>query len=452
LGSGVAPEIELKKPEFDPSKFMTNMVDKTLPDKSGGQGTGQGTFKEDGSVPKPDVAPKKAAPKKADAKPGKKGTPPKGGKSGAPDPKAASDQDVTKTLKSSMDALKSKAPYSKTELDKALAAIKGKVNGVSFIAKTQGEKWIVTASGSGKKKAAGNIELPMKKDEAISDEAKKGIAALDQVTDGYASKGATQEEMTAAVKSVRRKFKFKSIELEKKDGFWYFNYEINPKGKKKGPTVDKKIDPSTLKEGDVVLGIYKDPKWVDPEKERWVPGTVVKIDTQNNTFQWKSSNLDIPRTAVFKLSDLDKKWKKGHISQLKIPEDILLELNKKQNWDSMDDARAILNYRHHQQQNNKPGTQWEHIIEKSSEGAHSSGNLALTASTINNKLGKLFEKPYASHEAPEGLEGTNGKELRNYLEGKTLYIKNHWKQHFYAELKISLKWDKSERGVWRKLD
>jgi Domain of unknown function (DUF4157)/HNH/ENDO VII superfamily nuclease with conserved GHE residues len=235
LGSGVAPEIELKKPEFDPSKFMTSMVDKTLPEKTGGPGAGQGTFKEDGSVPKPTVPPKKAAPKKADVKQGKKGTPPSGGKSRNPDKNAAAAQDANKTLKSSLEGLKNKAPYSKAELDKALSSIKGKVKGVSFSVQAQGEKWAVTPGGGGKKKSDGKIELAMKKDGAISDVAKKGIEALEQVTQGYSSKGATLEEMTTAVKSVRRKFGFKSLEVEQKDGFWYFDYEINPKAKKKGP-------------------------------------------------------------------------------------------------------------------------------------------------------------------------------------------------------------------------
>ena len=40
LGSGKVPEIELKPPEFDPSKFMTSMVDDKLPNKSGGPGGG----------------------------------------------------------------------------------------------------------------------------------------------------------------------------------------------------------------------------------------------------------------------------------------------------------------------------------------------------------------------------------------------------------------------------
>ena len=34
LGSGKIPEVKMKIPEFDPSKFMTSMVDRTLPEKS----------------------------------------------------------------------------------------------------------------------------------------------------------------------------------------------------------------------------------------------------------------------------------------------------------------------------------------------------------------------------------------------------------------------------------
>ncbi len=164
LVSGKVPDIELKKPEFNPSKFMTSMVDNTLPNKSGGAGAGQGTFKDDGSVPKPTVPPKKAPPAKADAKPRKKGAVPPGGKSAKPDKKAETDQVATKTLKSGLDGLKNKEPYSKAELDKALGALRGKVKGISFNAKPEGDKWIVTPSGGGKKKSAGQIALAMKKE------------------------------------------------------------------------------------------------------------------------------------------------------------------------------------------------------------------------------------------------------------------------------------------------
>lgn len=281
LGSGKVPEVELKKPEFDPSKFMTNMVDRTLPDKSGGKDAGQGSFKEDGTVPKPVVAPKKPEPKKAAAKPGKKGPAPKAGKSGKPDKKAETDQVATKALKTGLDGLKKNAPYSKPELDKALGALKTKVKGVRFNAKPVGDKWIVTAGG-GKKKSAGQIELAMKKDGAVSDEAQKGLAALDQVTAAYAAKGATLEEMTAAIKSVRRKFKFTSLQVEQNGGVWYFNYEINPKGARKGPktTVGQKamtVVRQTRSLGGDTVGVSMTVDWLN---DKHPPGSAPESNAQ----------------------------------------------------------------------------------------------------------------------------------------------------------------------------
>lgn len=153
LGSGAVPEIELKKPEFDPSKFMSNMVDKTLPDKAGGAGASQGAFKEDGTVPKPEVKPKKPAPKPAAARPGKKGAPPKAGKSGTPDPKAAKEQQNTKILQNaakSLATLKGKAPLARANLDAELARIKGQVSGVDFGVQLKANNWIVSPKAGGK--------------------------------------------------------------------------------------------------------------------------------------------------------------------------------------------------------------------------------------------------------------------------------------------------------------
>jgi hypothetical protein len=272
LGSGKVPEIELKPPEFDPTKFMTSMVDDKLPNKSGGAGKGQGTFKDDGSVPKPVVPPKKPAPAKP-TKPGKKGPAPAGGKSAKPDPKAQSDQAATKALKSGLDSLKAKEPYSKPELDKALGALKVKVKGTSFTSRAAGDKWIVTSSSGAKKKSAGQITLAMKKDGATSDESRNAIAALDQVTERYAAKGATLEEMTTAIKAVRRKFAFKSLTVERQDGFWYFDYEINPKNKKKGP-------PAAGAAGDASAPVKVGDK-VRRRDDTWSNGTVVSIEEVN---------------------------------------------------------------------------------------------------------------------------------------------------------------------------
>jgi hypothetical protein len=153
LGSGQVPEVELRKPEFDPSKFMTSMVDNKLPDKSGGEAGGQGTFKEDGSVPKPTVPPKKPEPKKANVKPVKKGTLPQGGKSAAPDPKAAADQNNTKTLRDAaklLTPIKAKAPLTHADLNKELAKVKGQVSGVDFAVQPKGEMWVITPKAGGK--------------------------------------------------------------------------------------------------------------------------------------------------------------------------------------------------------------------------------------------------------------------------------------------------------------
>jgi len=154
LGSGKVPEVELKKPEFDPSKFMTSMVDKTLPEKTGGAAPGQGTFKEDGSVPKPTIPPKKPAPKTAGPKPAaKKGAPPKGGKSAAPDPKAPNEKASAKLLKDAatkLQQLKSQAPFTRVALNQALTKLKAQVSGADFEVKAQGTNWLVTPKAGGK--------------------------------------------------------------------------------------------------------------------------------------------------------------------------------------------------------------------------------------------------------------------------------------------------------------
>lgn len=147
LGSGKVPEITMKPPEFDPSKFMTNMVDDQLPNKSGGKGSGQGTFKDDGSVPKPVVPPKKPPPPLPATKPGKKGKTPAKTKSANPDTKAANSAKYTKLLEDAskpLDELKGKPSMTRSALDKELAKIKSKVSGISLAVASAPPNWLVT--------------------------------------------------------------------------------------------------------------------------------------------------------------------------------------------------------------------------------------------------------------------------------------------------------------------
>ena len=219
LGSKSVPEIELKKPEFDPSKFMTNMVDDKLPEKSGGKGAGQGSFKEDGSVPKPTVPPKKPAPKKGDAKPpGKKSAPGKG-KSAAPDPKSAKEKDSGKILQQAaqpLAALKGKGPMRRSELNQELGKIKAQVGDVDFSVQAKGDKWLVSPKAGGK--SGKGIELPAK-DAGKQDERTEAqkthdlAAAIKEATALVEDENKDGAEIQRALPEIKNRYKLTTIEL-----------------------------------------------------------------------------------------------------------------------------------------------------------------------------------------------------------------------------------------------
>jgi Domain of unknown function (DUF4157) len=152
LGSGVAPEIEFKKPEFDPSKFMTKMVDKELPDKTSAGKPGQGTFKEDGTVTKPEIPdPKKKDTGKEDKglKPGQKQTPKSTtGKKPIPDEKAKKEAGEI-FRKAALKMKEIKQPITKADLKRQLDAIEHSVKGIHYDIKLEGAKWFVTPNASG---------------------------------------------------------------------------------------------------------------------------------------------------------------------------------------------------------------------------------------------------------------------------------------------------------------
>ncbi|HBA90027.1 MAG TPA: hypothetical protein DCZ75_19130 [Geobacter sp.] len=251
LGSGKTPEIELKKPEFDPSKFMTSMVDKEIPDKSGGKDKSSGTFKDDGTVPPPVVPPKKPAPKKGEPLPPKKGAPPKGGKSAKPDPKGPKELETGKMLQAAakpLSALKAKGPFDRSTLNKELEQIKATVKGISFGVQAKGENWVVTPKAGGK--SGKGIELKGK--DVAKDAAKNGKA--DERTEAQkqrdldsalaeANKLLDDEEKDApevqkALPAIKTKFRLTSIELvetpaDEDEVYDSIKASINPK--KKGP-------------------------------------------------------------------------------------------------------------------------------------------------------------------------------------------------------------------------
>ncbi|GFO64335.1 eCIS core domain-containing protein [Geomonas paludis] len=226
LGSGQVPEIELKKPEFDPSKFMTSMVDDNLPAKSGGKPSGSGSFKDDGSIPPPTIPPKKPAPKKPEAKPTKKGAKPHAGtKSAKPDPKAAKDQDVAKMFQAAakpLGGLRSGGPFTRAMLDAELGKIKASVKGVSFDIQAKGDNWIVTPKAGGK--SAKPVQLKAKNIDKDAKDGKKDArteaqkqadldAALSEANKLLDDENKDAPEITAALVVIKTKYKLTALEL-----------------------------------------------------------------------------------------------------------------------------------------------------------------------------------------------------------------------------------------------
>jgi hypothetical protein len=299
----------------------------------------------------------------------------------------------------------------------------------------------VTGTKDGKRNGKKDDRTEAQKDSAVAAARAESERLLEDPA-------ATVSTIATALPGIQAKYRLTMIKLEQSGDEYDVLVVINPIQR----TRKKKFDPMTLKLHDVVKAVHKDPRWLDPDKELLITGVVTSLDRKHGTFRWESSNLKVPRVGTFFLSDHERTWYRGHTAQIILEDDRIIELNRQQEWQSVDDARLVLNYRHHHSQFNPPRTQWEHIIEQSAGGAHSSGNLALTKSTINNRLNVLFKQPYASYEAPDGLPGTDGKPLRQYLRGKSLYIQNRWKQHFYrVEFNVSLKWKESTRGIWREL-
>jgi len=186
----------------------------------------------------------------------------------------------------------------------------------------------------------------------------------------------------------------------------------------------------------------------------WFVATITSIDTARQRISYQSANRRRVNTGVLDIAWRGERWDFGHNSQVRIGAERVAEANEIEQWDDFALGRAVLNYRHHNDQSNPAGKQWEHIVEQFAGGAHSSGNLALTTAQINNRLGTLFGQAYASHEAPPGLSGTNGLPLRRHLADarQSLHVQYRWKQHFYAiEFRVTLRWQRSPRGIWREL-
>ena len=446
LGSGKVPEVELKKPEFDPSKFMTSMVDKTLPEKTGGAAPGQGTFKEDGSVPKPTIPPKKPAPKTAGPKPAaKKGAPPKGGKSAAPDPKAPNEKASAKLLKDAatkLQQLKSQAPFTRVALNQALTKLKTQVSGADFEVKAQGTNWLVTPKAGGKTGkglvlAAKDMKEGDRKADARTPEQKQAAlaAALLEANRLLDDEALGKEEVQAKLPAIKASHQLISLTLATdEDTETYVTIhvhgEINPvtdTAKKKKP----KVPPVNI--GDKVQIMYNGEWSVD----------YLKITSKTNQHKCEATGK-IDKNQVTKVlysRTYRQEWRKYNPYKMGDAWEAIKTLSA---WTSYKDASQTLSYRKHAKFNVPPGKNWHHIHEQNNNGPNTVENLALTDAGLNTG----FLNAYFRVAQP----GTGGIPLRKFLAGKDHATQMLWGlQAIAAAGKMLVRGKDEGRGVYNEV-
>jgi len=448
FGSGQVPEIELKKPEFDPSKFMTSMVDNELPNKSGGKGGSGGTFKEDGSIPKPTVPPKKPEPKKADAKPTKKGAPPKGGKSAKPDPKAAKDQENNKIFQAAakpLAALKARGPFNRAELNQELGKIKAQAKGISFDIEVKGENWLVSPKAGGKK--AKGIELKAKdigKEDGKIDGKKDERTDAQKLTDLKAAiKEATllvddeakdRTEIERALPAIKTHYRLTTIVLvEVAEGE---DAVIDSVTATVNPTISshkKKKRKPKVKTGDKVQIMYNGDWSAD----------FIKVTKQINQYKWEAGGK-IDKNQVAKTlfaRDYGTDWRKYNPYKTGDAWEAIKNLDA---WSRSKDASQTLSYRKHARFNVPAGKNWHHIHEQGNKGPHTLPNIALVDSGLNQGfLNAYFTKIYP---------GTQGMQLRHFLRGESHEVHMEWGLRAIAAAGKTVTWNKDEgRGRYNEI-
>ncbi len=127
-------------------------------------------------------------------------------------------------------------------IEKVRGKINAAINKIIMKAKKFAKKMIKSGKAGDKVELKEGSPKEKAKDPAKKDhdkQLKAGLAALEAVTERYAKDGATEEEVKAGVKAVRRKFKvFKSIVVVDGDKTWDYQY-VASSGKLAGPSKNR---------------------------------------------------------------------------------------------------------------------------------------------------------------------------------------------------------------------
>ena len=218
-----------------------------------------------------------------------------------------------------------------------------------------------------------------------------------------------------------------------------------------GPTFIRMKDGETFSIGDQVQitkgrGYLRGPHYIVEITRKLINGeSVIMISYGKNP-----PDIDGATSALL----YPKTWRRPEAYAEDLPSEKLIEENRKESWDQQTVAKKVLNYRVHEIQHVNPrGKDWEHVVEKSTGGAHSSKNLVLLDSGLNKKLGSYYGE--ARRYPMLALEDIDEPVvLREYLRGKSESVQEEWKLKIYREVfRAKLSGFKNKgRGKYREVE
>ena len=276
-----------------------------------------------------------------------------------------------------------------------------------------------------------------------------GMAAAKGAVAKFSGKAVGKAILAPVLAAIRVRYRLAVLEPVQKGDKWFIHGVVNPDKSEDSGAKAPEAKAEALEVGQYVR-ILSSVKPIGRVTE------IIKDSTGAKTsFKWENVRTDqSTKKGQAAFADFGHTWRIANPNEWNIEKEKLIEFNKLESWPDANIARRVLNFRYHKDpdlQVNPSGKQWEHIREQSRGGAHSSDNLALTATTINSALGVLFGKRYTPGEL-RGLPGTGGQPLRDFLRDQPESVHIQWKARFYKNMGVSLKWVKNEVGKYQVLD
>lgn len=462
LGSSKPLDVDFKPAQFDGSRFIDHVVDDNLPKKqprpSGSKNPFTDKIKGQAPPPEPPAANISLAGK--------------GKKKQKPSDAKLTEKWMTAVNKGLM-PLQQKAdkkPLDPTRLTRELNGLRSRFGFTAISARKAGDNWLVVAelfdrsnkhnplALKGLPTEDGKAEPPVKGEavaggDGLPERVTNGLKALQQVTERYSQQGATEQELATAVKSVRRKFSFKTISLAKESEYWQYDYQINPTGRQKGP----RVRAETIQTVEIVVGDFVNLKTEGRIREPIYKVTDVNLEKQDFGIEALPGFRNVVTKYRPRLSDHTRTWQKYAPSRYPLPPEKLAEENAKNQWLSYHIANRVLNFRVHGDQTKNPvGKGWDHLVEqksihKNDPRMNSVPNLALTDRTFNEQiLNDWYRQP---QNAGESLPATSVK-LREYLKIKKVSWEEHsrWKLRAYKEFGKHLRTVDGDNGQYQTVD